>query len=273
MKSSVKVGVIFPSRGLVFSQTADELLQNLKDIPHMIYFSHGQPIPDCFENPTNRALEDKSITHLWFVEDDMILNPTTLKDMLDMDKAVVTCDYPVNSKGRGAVFKDKGGKVLFTGTGCLLVKREVFKELKKPYFRTDVRWSVKNMGDYIKLTGANVSNIDGYGLHDVNFGINVNLRGIPIHECGTVGQRKLIALGKAGSNDGAHKIDLWTEVKKDHLLREIMTWPITETGDLVPVLTPTGEVLCSKEHAKKLIKKGLGVKPPTRHSVIDESET
>lgn len=37
----MKVGVIFPSRGLVFSKTADELLQNLKKVNHKIFFSHG----------------------------------------------------------------------------------------------------------------------------------------------------------------------------------------------------------------------------------------
>jgi len=266
----MKIGVILPSRGLIFSRTADELLKNLRDVSFRIFFAHGLPIPDCFESPTKRALADGSITHLLFVEDDMVLPSTILKEMLSKDVAVVTADYPINKTGRGSVFKDAGGRVLITGTGCLLIKREVFQELKPPYFRTDIRWNVKNMGDYIKLTGAKTGQVDGYGLHDVNFSMNLHRLEIPIHCIDTkLGQRKLVSLGKAGSNDGAHKIETWTKIKKDHLLKEIKKWPITETGNLVTVITPTGEITTSSAHAKKLIKEGLGTKPPKRHSTIN----
>ncbi len=267
---SAKVAVILPSRGLIFSETAEEILLNLRGVPHKFFFSHKKPIPTCFEVPTEAALRDKSITHLWFVEDDMILPPDILKKMLDKDLAVVTADYPINKNGRGSVFSDKGGKVLITGTGCLLVKREVLDAMKPPYFRTDIRWNIKNMGDFIKLTGAKTGQIDGYGLHDVNFSMNLHRLEIPIHKMNIVlGQRKLIALGKAGTNDGAHNIEEWIKVKRNHLLKEVMSWPVQETGDLVPIDTPTGEVLVSQSHAKTMVKKGLGTIPPKRHSVID----
>lgn len=270
----MKVAVILPSRGLIFSRTAEEVLNNVKDIPHKFFFSHRKPIPECFEKPTNQALLDEEVTHLWFVEDDMIIPPDTLNKMLDKDVAVVTADYPVNKNGRGAVFKDAGGKVLICGTGCTLVKREVFDELKAPYFRTDKRWTIKNMGDYIKLTGSTTEQLEGYGLHDVNFCMSLHHLNIPIHCLDTVlGQRKLVALGKAGSNNGAHNIETWGKVKKDHLLKQVRSWPVQETGDLVPILTPTGEVMVSQAHAKTLIKKKLGTRPRRRHSVIDWNES
>lgn len=270
LMSCVRVAVILPSRGLMFSRTAEEILNNLKGISHKIFFSHRKPLPDCFEIPTKKALQDDSFTHLWFVEDDMILPSDTLQTMLDMNVAVVTADYPINRQGRGAVFRDKGGKILITGTGCLLVKREVMAEMKPPYFRDDMRWIIKNMGDYVKLVRTQSEHKDGYGLHDVNFCMNLHRLEIPIHCIDTIlGQRKLIALGKAGSNNGAHKIEQWTKVKKNHLLKEIMRWPVTETGNLETVMTPTGEIQTSKEHAKKLIKVGLGHKPAKRYSVID----
>lgn len=272
MKLLDKIAVVLPSRGLIFSETADEILTNLEGIPHKFFFAHELPIPDCFEIPTHKALEDDSITHVWFVEDDMKLTPNTLRMMLEKDMAVVTADYPVNNKGRGSVFRDKGGKVLITGTGCLLVKRAVLDEMKPPYFRTDVRWNIKNMGKYIKLTGAKTGQIDGYGLHDVNFSMNLHRLEIPIH-CikQQLGQRKLINLGKAGTNDGAHNIEVWKKITKDQLLKEVMSWPVQETGDLVEVTTPTGDVLVSKKHAKTLVKKGLATMPPKRYSVIDWS--
>lgn len=270
----MKIAVILPSRGLVFSQTADELLQNLRSVQkegwnYKIFFAHKQPIPDCFEKPTHRALLDEDVTHLWFVEDDMILAPGTLTKMLTVNKAVVTLDYPVNEKGRGSVLKIDG-RVVFCGTGCLLVKREVFDELRAPYFRSDMRWNIKNYGDFFKMTVSKDSNLDGYGLHDVNFCMNLYHLGIPIHLLpGKLGQRKLRALGKAGSNEGAHKIDKWTKLVPDHLLKEVKKWPVLPTGNLETVLTPTGEINVTPSHAKTLIKQGLASKLPKRKLIVD----
>lgn len=265
----MKVAVILPSRGLIFSETGDEIMQNVKGIDRVFFFAHRQPIPEAFEKPTNRALLDDSVTHLWYVEDDMVLPPDTLKKMLKMDKAVVTADYPVNKNGRGSVFTvDK--RVIFCGTGCLLVKREVFDELKSPYFRTDIRWNIKNYKDFIKITRVKTGEIEGYGLHDVNFCLNLYQKNIPIHALDTpLGQRKLIALGKAGSNKGAHKIETWTKIKKDHLLKTVKSWPQIETGNLVEIITPTGTVNVSKSHARTLVRKGLGKRVPKRKLVVE----
>lgn len=269
----MKIAVILPSRGLIFSQTADEILRNVKGIPHKFFFSHKRPIPDCFEEPTNRALKDPDVTHLWYVEDDMVLPPDCLRRMLDMDKAVVTADYPTTDYGGGAVFKVKD-RIIFAGTGCTLVKREVFEELKPPYFRTDICWNVKNYGDFIKIIAVKRGKAnDGYGLHDVNFFMNLYRLDIPVHDVGfKVGQRKLKALGKAGTNDGAHQIEEWKKIKKDDLLKKVKRWPIEQKGNLVSVLTESGEVLTSRAHAQKLIRKGLATKPPRRAVVVDDSE-
>lgn len=267
------IAVILPSRGLIFSRTADEILQNLRGLDHKFFFSHGKPIPECFEGPTSRALKDKSVTHLWFVEDDMILPPDALERMLALDKAVVTVDYPTTDYGGGAVFKVRG-EIIFAGTGCTLIKREVFDELKKPYFTTDICWNVKNYGDFIKIIAVKRGkDPDGYGLHDVNFFMNLYRLGIPVHEGGfKVGQRKLKALGKAGSNDGAHQIDIWKRIKKDDLLKKVKKWPVEQKGNLTYVDTPSGEIMTSHAHAKKLIRKGLATKPPRKYVVVDDSE-
>lgn len=265
------IGVILPSRGLIFSKTAEEILNNLKGVPHKIYFSHQKPIPDCFNLPIGRALKDK-VSHLWFVEDDMILPPDTLSTLLASNKAVATADYPINKAGRGAVFS-VDGRVVFTGTGCLLVKREVFEELKQPYFRTDMRWNIKNYGTFLKLTRSKTGKIEGYGLHDVNFCMNLWGKDIPMHLIDTkLGQRKLVSWGKAGSNDGAHLIEDWRKVTKDHLLKTIKQWPVEKTGKLISVMTPTGEVLVSPAHSKTLIKQGLATKMPRRKLVVDWGE-
>jgi len=269
----VKIAVIFPSRGLVFSETAQELLDNLKGHLYKIYFSHGKPIPDCFETPTKEALKDPTITHLWFVEDDMILRPDTLQKLLDEDANAVTADYPVTKDGRGSVFYDKGRNVVFCGTGCLLVRKEVFKSLKRPYFTDKIRWNLLNYGESIKMTG--IYGDTGYGTHDITFAIKLWNTGVKVKVIKQkLGQRKLVALGKTGSNNGAHNIEIWRKIVKDKRLDAVLAQPLA-TGaksKLVTVDTPTGGVTTSRSHAESLIKQGMATYPLRRYTIIDDSE-
>lgn len=267
----IKIGVIYPSRGLVFSQSADELLQNLKGKLHRIFFAHKLGIPECFEIPVNQALDDQTITHIWLVEDDMVLLPTILDDMLKMNVAVVTVNYPTTNRGDAAILTVKN-RIVYGGTGCTLIKREVFDELSKPYFRSDIAWIPKNMGNFIKFTGVRRKN-DGYGFHDVNFFMNLYKLNIPVHKLDyTVGQRKLIALGKAGTNNGAHNIEVWTKVKKDRYFTLIKSMAKAPKTALTTVISSGKEILLSQSHAKKLLKLGMAIKPPKRYVVIDDSD-
>jgi hypothetical protein len=223
----------------------------------------------CFEFPTKQALADEDVTHLWFIEDDMILHPTILKRMLDKDLAVVTADYPITPTGRGSVFK-VGTEVIFCGTGCMLVKRQVFDVLEAPYFRTDMRWSIKNYGESLKMSRSNMDGVDGYGLHDINFCMSLYAHNIPIHVVSTkLGQRKLVALGEAGTNEGAHNIEEWKKVERNQRLNELKKLPVMPTGELITVKGKEGEILVSKTHAKRLIKAGLAQPVPKRKFVVD----
>jgi hypothetical protein len=269
----MRLAVILPSRGLTFSQTADELLQNLQGWPYDIFFAHGLNIPECFETPLTKALRG-SYTHIWFVEDDMILPPDTLGKMVDADVPVATFDYPVSKEGQGVVFKSKEGRILFTGTGCMLVKREVFKKLNRPFFRTDIHWNAVNHPDFIRFTANKVDNptIVGYGLHDVTFGMKLYQVGIPISVIGMTGQRKLIALGKPGTNDGAHQIEEWTKIKPDFMYKKLRKNSPQPTGKLVTVMTLDGELAVHPDKAKKLIKAGVATKIPKQSVVVDYNE-
>lgn len=268
-----KVAIILPSRGLIFSRTAEEILTNAKEIKHQFFFSHRKPLPDCFETPTNRALLDETVTHLLFVEDDMIIPPHTFLTMLQADKEVVTYDYPVLKTGQGSVFNDASGKPVFCGTGCLLVKRQVFDKIDAPYFATDIAWTVLNYGKALKFIAHKGSNAAKYGGHDVNFCMKLNKARIPITVLdGVLGQRKLLNLGKTGSNDGAHNIEEWTKVKKDMYLKKLKKTPVTPTGNLVTIDTPSGGVTTTKKHADNLVKQGLGSYPKREYIIVDDSE-
>ena len=270
---SIKVAVILPSRGLMFSQTAEEILNNLKGVPHKIFFSHRKPIPECFEWPTTNALADRTITHLWFVEDDMILRPNTLQKLLEENANAVTADYPVTKDGKGSVFYDKGKNVVFCGTGCLLVKRSVFDNLKTPYFTNKVVWNILNYGESIKVVGNEGES--GYGTHDVTFSIKLWNNGVKIKVVKQkLGQRKLIELGKAGSNNGAHNIEVWRKIVKEKRLDEILSQPVAlgAKTKLVTVDTPTGGINTTRTHADSLVAQGLATYPPRRYTIIDDSD-
>lgn len=267
--TSFKIAVILPSRGLMFSQTAEELLEALRGVPHTIFFSHGQPIPDCFEKPLEQALHG-SYSHVWFVEDDMILPPNILTTMVRLNKDVVVADYPVSKKGQGAILKNDEGRVLFSGTGCLLVKTEVFKKLRKPYFRTDIKWIAQNHGKFVRLTAWPIKQ-RGYGLHDVNFGMKLWDAGIEMTDCGvTLGQRKLIKLGEAGTNDGAHQIEEWTKVKPDYLMEQYKKYPVIPLGNLESVIANDGtEITTNKTTAKKMVAEGRATPQKKNNISID----
>lgn len=213
--SSFRIAVIFPSRGLAFSQTCEELLENLQGFGYDIFFSHKRPIPECFNEPLKQALRGP-YTHYWFVEDDMILPKDTLKKLLAEDVPAVACDYPVSYEGKASMFRDPVGNAIYGGTGCLLVTKQFLKAYKQPIFRTDVAWDTK-MGDRFEAEPRKIKG-DLYGLHDVTFGLLAYQRGKPIKVAKfNCGQRKLKALGQTGTNNGEHLIQLWTNLKPEKL--------------------------------------------------------
>lgn len=203
----------------------------------------------------------------------MVLPPDVLQQMLDKDVNAVTCDYPVTKDGRGSVFYDQGGSVVFCGTGCLLVKREVFDNIKAPYFTDKVRWTMLNYGEAVKLTG--VYGGVGYGTHDITFCIKLWNTGVLINVLKQkLGQRKLVHLGKAGTNKGAHKIEVWKRIAKNARLKALQAQPVSigAKTKLVTVDTPTGGVNTSQKHAETLVAQGLATYPPKRHTIIDDAD-
>ncbi len=212
----MKLGVLLPSRGLLFSETLDELLRELRPFDYKIYFAHAKPIPDAFNIPLEQALRDKSITDILIVEDDMMLPRGILKKMVDLDVPATALDYPFKKDGEATTLHDPDGMALYTGLGFILVKRWVYDSMPKPVFRIDLAWDTRIEGTKLTMWPRDVSKIKTYGLHDINFGLTLWTNGIPIVPATTAGQRKLLALGQPGSNDGAHIIQELTQVGIDN---------------------------------------------------------
>lgn len=210
-----KLAVVLPSRGLMFSETLEELLNELEGFSYEIFWSHGNSLPKCFNEPTERALADADVYAILFCEDDMILPKGILKKMFATKYPVVALDYPFQQDGDSTCLHDPKGMAFWTGTGFLLCARQVLENMPKPIWRTDRTFDPFIDKDTIHFWPRALDKVF-YGLHDLNFGMVLYSAGMPIYPMTqTAGQRKLVKLGEKLSNNGAHEIREITEVGRD----------------------------------------------------------
>jgi hypothetical protein len=216
---SVKIAVILPSRGLLFSETFEELLRELKPFEYHIYFAHQLPLPDAFNVPLEKALNQPKWTHILFCEDDMAIPRGILKKMVSLEVPATALDYPFKEDGEATILHDPEGQALYSGTGFLLVMRWILDAMPKPVFTTDIAWDSRIKGKRLVFWPRDVSKIKTYGLHDVNFGLTLWSNGLGIIPAAPAGQRKLVKLGEPGTNHGQHEIKILNKVLKDNITK------------------------------------------------------
>lgn len=212
-----KLAVILPSRGLMFSETLEELLRELNTLPFPweIFWAHEKSLPQCFNDPTEKALKDPEVFALLFCEDDMILPEGILMEMFEKRYPVVALDYPFRQNGDSTCLHDPEGMAFWTGTGFLLVNKQVLNEMEKPIWRTDTTYEQFIDADTMHWWPRKLKKVF-YGLHDLRFGLILHSQGMPVMPLErTAGQRKLAKLGEKGVNNGQHEIDELTDVGRD----------------------------------------------------------
>ncbi len=220
-QSPSKLGVIVPSRGLMYSQTLEELLGELKDFDHRFFWAHEKSLPECFEEPVGRALADPEIYAVLICEDDLIIPRGILKRMFARNYPVVALDYPFKNDGDSTMLHDPAGNAIYSGTGFILIAKAILEALPKPIFRTDTAWDTMIKGDTLVFWPRKLTKV-AYGLHDVNLGIILFANGIPIKPMEkTAGQRKLVKLGEPNTNKGAHEIRELTKVARDLVIKTV----------------------------------------------------
>lgn len=205
----------------MFSQTLEEVLRELKGFKHKFFWAHSRPLPECFNEPTDKALADDSIYAVLYIEDDMILPKGILKRMFARNYPVVALDYPFKADGDSTMLHDPAGNAIYSGTGCILIAKPILEALPKPIFRTDTAWDTMIKGDTLIFWPRKLTKV-AYGLHDVNLGITLFANNIPIKPMfKTAGQRKLVKLGDKNSNNGAHEIKELTQVGRDLVIKTV----------------------------------------------------
>ena len=146
----IKIGVGVPTIGLIKSQTTLSLM-NMMKLPYEFIpiFAYGPYISENRETIVKIALKG-NCSHILFIDHDMKFPPYTIEHLIKQDKDIigVPYNYKYLPKQTMVKFFDGDGmsdkvlempsemfKVWGMGTGCMLIKAEVFKKIKPPYFQ------------------------------------------------------------------------------------------------------------------------------------------
>lgn len=206
-----KIGVVLPSRGLVFSRTMESVFENIKGKDVQVYMAHNLPLPTCFNYPLKKALDD-GCTLIWFVEEDMVIPGGTLDKMLEeysKGSMAVSTEYADRRTGKTLVQRTKKGEVLYSGMGCLLVHRSIFDKMEPPWLRTCVFWLVtdEETGE-VNYEPHPELPFKGYGTQDVWLSWNIREQGHQIKIVDAeIGHLQLVERAADQQNQGQHDIE------------------------------------------------------------------
>lgn len=201
------IGVILPTRGMIFTEVEDSISRNLGKYDYKVYRSFTLPIPDSHNTLTEQALADEC-SSLLFIEEDTVLPNGGIERLLLADTDIACIDYAVN--GYSCITKYKGA-IMWCGLGCTLVKSHVFSKLEKPYFRSD-KLLLLNDWPNIKWIDAGEQ---GYGGQDIYFGVKAREAGFEIKQVvGECKHLKLEELGRVEVNKGLHTISVKEPISK-----------------------------------------------------------
>jgi len=160
MDKEIKIAIGLPTNRLVKAKTALSLLQLLAHSKYDYYFIVSTRGFNTSENRNYIAAQavKNECTHLFFVDDDMIFPPDTLDRLLAHDKDIIGGVYNTKYEVQAPVIEyldEKRPTELFKcgaiGTGCLLIKTDVFKKIPQIWFNYE--WnpngSVKMSHDWL----------------------------------------------------------------------------------------------------------------------------
>ena len=129
------IGIVLPSRGLIFSKTIEAIERERKNYETKLYISHDLPIPEGHNNLCNKALGDGN-QYILLVEEDVVIPAGAIEKLLAVQADIACIDYGVSAWS--CVTKNKEGDILWCGLGATLIHRRVFEVLERPYFRADM---------------------------------------------------------------------------------------------------------------------------------------
>lgn len=215
---NMKIGVILPTRGLVFTKVEKAIEEMRETNPIRVYRSDFLPIPDGHNQLARQALAE-GCDWLFFIEEDTVPPKGALEKLIEVDNDIACIDYGVS--GWGCVTRSSEGEILWCGLGCTLVKRKVFEKMTYPCFRADMTlrlndWTWQKLPDeYIKTKQ--------YGSLDIWFCDQARKLGFTIKQVeGECEHLELVELGKRETNNGLHTIKARPKITKNQIVEEVI---------------------------------------------------
>ncbi len=227
------IAICVPSRGLIFSRCTQSIIEGMQELNKVglatIYcYTHDLPIPDCHNACVEKALSNKAVDKIFFVEEDMYIDPQTFVALATSNEDIAVVQYnDRNGSPHGIIHKNEQGEIVWTGLGAACIKRKVFEDIGNPYFRTDHRYKVvKRAGPNGPVVSENeeleprtlyneetkqVEEIRDkyiYGGLDVDFYTRVRKLGYKITALSDYKAHQFVLkqLGEAYNNNGVHDI-------------------------------------------------------------------
>lgn len=188
------IGVVMPSRGLVNSRTVEALVSAAQSHPTRHYFSHGRPIPDCFNVPCQEALDD-GCEYVVIWEDDVVPPPDFLERQLECLQSADIAFYDANLE-QGTATRTVNG-IVTSGIGCVMFRAEVLRSL--------LPLSSDRLYDKdLQLIGTNDGTV--YGRQDTEMYVRAHLMGFKAKQAGKADHYHVRAYGNPRDNHGCHDI-------------------------------------------------------------------
>jgi hypothetical protein len=151
--TSGTVAILVPVRDDVVSHFSYSLCNLIKTSTELgidthLFFDASTILINQREKLIDQALEIKAEWVLW-LDSDMIFPPTTLARLLKHEEDIVGCNYMKRAfPFKSVAYKDTKDweswipikysdtleKAEASGLGCMLMRTDIFKDIKKPYF-------------------------------------------------------------------------------------------------------------------------------------------
>lgn len=216
----MKIARCTPSRGLIHSWTehAAEVARSEAEArghEFRSFFTHDLPIPDCFNDICERAM-DAGADLIWILEEDVVPDLGAFDQMLDAiangaDIALIdyTVDAPESCCFERGIARDGTKRISWGPTGCILIKRMCFDRLPRPWFT--------RRGRVLRPSGEITWQSDTptvYGV-DVEFTHALRQMGFNLQEVeAKCDHLRIIERGQSWTNDGRHRIEPLPETQK-----------------------------------------------------------
>ena len=146
--NEARVAICVPSGDMIHARFAFSLITLCHAVHGRIKTRVTNAIGSRITLNRNRLVEEaleNGCTHILFLDSDMVFPPSILERLLAYDLPIVGTVYTKRERGgvvvglhaelEGISPVPKFREYFFTGLGCILIKREVFERMEKPWFR------------------------------------------------------------------------------------------------------------------------------------------